>query len=152
MLSAASDHLYRNDATPLPDKLRAAIASARRHTGMGVFLALLGLFAALIVLMPIQWICELINLVITRPSPEKFLSGFFQKYRALTRERVKLDSDAVAIEQPWEEKLSLIRYSSEDHTHIKVFRPENFENRGSIADSPLWHVSRPRCTSATPTT
>ena len=140
MLSAASDHLYRNDATPLPDKLRAAIASARRHTGMGTCLALLGLLAALIVLMPLQWVCELINLVITRPSPEKFLSGFFQKYRALTRERVKLDSDAVTIEQPWEEKLSLIRYSSEDHTHIKVFRPENFENRGRIADSPLWHV------------
>jgi len=34
--------------------------------------------------MPIQWICELIWLIITRPSPEKFLSGFFQKYRALT--------------------------------------------------------------------
>ncbi len=96
--------------------------------------------ALLLVLMPIQWICELIWLVVTRPSPEKFLSSFFQKYRALTRDRVKLDPDAVKIEQPWEEKLSLIRYFSEHHSHIKVFRPENFENRTKIAESPLWHV------------
>ena len=140
MLSAASDHLYRNDATPLPEKLRNAIASARRRTGIGTWLGLLGLSAALIVLMPLQWVCELIHLVVTRPSPEKFLSSFFQKYRALTRQRVNLDPDAVTIGQPWEEKLSLIRYFSEDHAHIKVFRPENFENRGKIADSPLWHV------------
>jgi electron transfer flavoprotein-quinone oxidoreductase len=140
MLSAASDHLYRNDDTTLPEKLRNAIASARRRTGMGTWLVLLGLLAALIVLMPLQWVCELIHLVATRPSPEKFLSSFFQKYRALTRQRVNLDSDAVKIGQPWEEKLSLIRYFSEDHAHIKVFRPENFENRGKIADSPLWHV------------
>jgi ferredoxin-like protein FixX len=90
--------------------------------------------------MPIQWICELIHLAITRPSPEKFLSGFFQKNLALVRQRLKLDPDAVKIEQSWEEKLSLIRYFSEDRSHIKVFRPENFENRAKIADSPLWHV------------
>ena len=140
MLSTASDHLYRNDATPLPDKLRNAIASARRNTGITTYFGLGGLIALLIVLMPLQWICELIKLIVTRPSPEKFLSSFFQKYRALTRERVKLDPDAVRIEQPWEEKLSLIRYFSENHSHIKVFRPENFENRAKIAESPLWHV------------
>jgi electron transfer flavoprotein-quinone oxidoreductase len=140
MLSAASDHLYRNDATPLPDKLRNAIASAKRNTSVAAYLGLTGMFVLLLVLMPIQWICELIHLVITRPSPEKFLSSFFQKNLALVRQRLKLDPDAVKIEQPWEEKLSLIRYFSEDHTHIKVFRPENFENRAKIADSPLWHV------------
>jgi electron transfer flavoprotein-quinone oxidoreductase len=140
MLSAAADHLYRNDDTPLPDKLRNAIAAARRNTGRTTYLGLARLVALLIALMPLQWICELIKLIITRPSPEKFLSSFFQKYRALTRERVKLDTDAVKIEQPWEEKLSLIRYFSENHSHIKVFRPENFENRAKITDSPLWHV------------
>ena len=96
----------------------------------------------MLALMPIQWICELISLVITRPSPEKFLSSFFQKYRALTRDRVKLDPDTVKIGQPWEEKLSLIRYFSERHSHIKVFRPEHFENRTKIAESALWHVCR----------
>jgi len=140
VFAAAADHLYRNDDTPLPAKLRNAIHAARR--GLSFFDHLLfpvfGLL--LLALMPIQWICELVWLLITRPSPDKFLSSFFQKYRALTRGRVKLDPDAVHIEQPWEEKLSLIRYFSEHHSHIKVFRPENFENRTKIAESPLWHV------------
>ena len=140
ILSAASDHLYRNDDTVLPVKLSRAIRSARRRLSLSNHVAVPVFGVLMLLLMPIQWICELINLVITRPSPEKFLSGFFQKYRALTRQRVNLDPDAVKIEQPWEEKLSLIRYFSEDHTHIKVFRPENFENRGKIVDSPLWHV------------
>ncbi len=140
MFSAASDHLYQNDATPLPEKLRNAIASAKRNTSVAAYLGLAGMSVFLLVLMPVQWICELIHLAITRPSPEEFLSSFFQKTRTLVRERLKLDPDAVKIEQSWEEKLSLIRYFSEDHTHIKVFRPENFENRAKIADSSLWHV------------
>ena len=140
ILAVAADHLYRNDDTPLPVKLSRAIRSARRSLSLFDHIAFAIFGALLLVLMPIQWICELIWLVITRPSPEKFLSSFFQKYRALTRDRVKLDPDAVKIEQPWEEKLSLIRYFSEHHSHIKVFRPENFENRTKIAESPLWHV------------
>jgi len=140
LFTDAADHLYRNDQTPLPVKLHNAIRAARR--GLSLFdrvaFAIFGLL--MLVLMPIQWIGELIWLIITRPSPEKFLSSFFQKYRALTRDRLKLDSDAVKIDQPWEEKLSLIRYFSEHHSHIHVFRPENFENRAKIAESPLWHV------------
>ena len=139
-LRTASDYVYANDTTPTPLKLRSAI-SAFRH-GLPFVDHLLPVFAglALLVLMPIQWICELIHLAITRPSPEKFLSSFFQKNLALVRQRLKLDPDAIKIEQSWEEKLSLIRYFSEDHSHIKVFRPENFENRTKITDSPLWHV------------
>ena len=140
LLSAASNHLYSNDATPLPDKLRNAIRSFRKQLGLLNMLAIAFFGLITFLLLPLQWVCELIKLVVTRPSPEKFLSSFFQKYRALTRDRVKLDPDAVKIGQPWEEKLSLIRYFSENHSHIKVFRPENFENRTKIADSPLWHV------------
>src|ERR1035437_774829 len=44
MLSAASDHLYQNDATPLPDKLRNAIASAKRNTSVAAYLRLTGMF------------------------------------------------------------------------------------------------------------
>ncbi len=139
-LPLACDHVYGNDATPLPGKLKSAISALRRGLGLPDHLIPVVGGLALLVLMPIQWICELIYLVITRPSPEKFLSGFFQKNRALVRERLKLDPDAVKIEQSWEEKLSLIRYFSEDHSHIKMFRPENFENRAKIAESPLWHV------------
>jgi electron transfer flavoprotein-quinone oxidoreductase len=140
ILADAADHLYHNDDTTLPVKLSRAIRSARRSLSLFDHIAFPVFGALLLVLMPIQWICELVWLVITRPSPEKFLSSFFQKYRALTRDRVKLDPDAVKIDQPWEEKLSLIRYFSEHHSHIKVFRPENFENRTKIAESPLWHV------------
>ncbi len=140
ILSAASGHLYRNDDVPLPHKLRNAIRSFRRQLGVLDILAVAFFALLTFVLAPVQWICELIKLVVTRPSPEKFLSSFFQKYRALVRERTKLDPDAVKVEQPWEEKLSLIRYSSETHSHIKVFRPENFENRTKVAESPLWHV------------
>jgi alkylation response protein AidB-like acyl-CoA dehydrogenase/flavin-dependent dehydrogenase/electron transfer flavoprotein alpha subunit/electron transfer flavoprotein alpha/beta subunit/ferredoxin-like protein FixX len=139
-LATASDHVYGNDATPVPTKLKSAIFAFRRGLKFSDHLIPIGCAFALLVLMPIQWICELIHLVITRPSPEKFLSGFFQKNLALVRQRLKLDPDAVKIEQSWEEKLSLIRYFSENHSHIKVFRPENFENRAKIADSPLWHV------------
>ncbi|HXI85780.1 MAG TPA: acyl-CoA dehydrogenase family protein [Verrucomicrobiae bacterium] len=139
-LSTASNHVYANDTTPVPIKLRSAISAVRRGLKLTDHLLPVVFGFALIVLMPIQWICELVHLLITRPSPEKFLSSFFQKNLALVRQRLKLDPDAVKIEQPWEEKLSLIRYFSEDHTHIKVFRPENFENRAKIADSPLWHV------------
>jgi electron transfer flavoprotein-quinone oxidoreductase len=136
----AADHLYRNDQTPLPVKLHNAIRAARGGLSLFDYFAFSILGLLMLALMPIQWICELVSLVITRPSPEKFLSSFFQKYRALTRDRVKLDPDAVKIDQPWEEKLSLIRYFSEHHSHIKVFRPETFENRTKIAESPLWHV------------
>ncbi|HUI06719.1 MAG TPA: acyl-CoA dehydrogenase family protein [Verrucomicrobiae bacterium] len=140
MLAAAADHLYRNDTTPLPYKLRHAIRSLTGQLGLGDVLAVTGFALVLCLLAPVQWLCELIKLVVTRPSPEKFLSSFFQKYRALVRERTRLDPDAVKVDQPWEEKLSLIRYSSETHSHIKVFRPENFENRTKLAESPLWHV------------
>lgn len=140
ILSAACDHVYRNDDTPLPVKLHNAISAVRRGVSLVDLLIIAGFWLFLLALMPIQWACELIKLIVTRPSPDKFLSSFFQKYRALTRARTKLDPDAVKIEQPWEEKLSLIRYFSENHTHIKVYRPENFENRAKIADSPLWHV------------
>ncbi len=140
IFAVAADHLYRNDDTTLPVKLSRAIRSARRSLSLADHIAFPVFGALMLALMPIQWICELIWLVITRPSPEKFLSGFFQKHRALTRDRVKLDPDAVKIDQPWEEKLSLVRYFSEHHSHIKVFRPENFENRTKIAESPLWHV------------
>ena len=140
ILSAAADHLYRNDNVPLPHKLRNAIRSFRQQLGLLDILAVAFFALLTFVLAPLQWICELIKLVVTRPSPEKFLSSFFQKYRALIRERTKLAPAAVKVDQPWEEKLSLIRYSSETHSHIKVFRPENFENRTKIAESPLWHV------------
>jgi alkylation response protein AidB-like acyl-CoA dehydrogenase/flavin-dependent dehydrogenase/electron transfer flavoprotein alpha subunit/electron transfer flavoprotein alpha/beta subunit/ferredoxin-like protein FixX len=139
-LSVASEHVYGNDTTPVPAKLKSAISAFRRGIRFSDHLIPVGCALALLVLMPIQWICELVYLLITRPSPEKFLSSFFQKNLALGRQRLKLDPDAVKIEQSWEEKLSLIRYFSEDHSHIKVFRPENFENRAKIADSPLWHV------------
>src|SRR5207249_162247 len=132
--AAACDHLYRNDDTPLPVKLHHAIRSVR----LSRYLVLLGIGAFVALLAPIQWLCEMIKLLLTRPSPEKFLSSFFQKYRALARQRV--DLDAVKIAQPWEEKLSLIRYFSEPVTHIKVIRPEHFQDRTKIADSPLWHV------------
>jgi electron transfer flavoprotein-quinone oxidoreductase len=140
LLLVSCDHVYRNDNTPLPVKLQNAMASTRRGIGLLDLLILAGFGALLLVLMPVQWICELVKLVVTRPSPEKFLSSFFQKYRALTRERAKLDPDAVKIGQPWEEKLSLIHYFSEGQSHIKVFRPEKFEDRTKIAESPLWHV------------
>jgi electron transfer flavoprotein-quinone oxidoreductase len=139
-LATASEHVYGNDTTQVPAKLKSAISAFRRGIKFSDHLIPVGCVLALLVLMPIQWICELIHLVVTRPSPEKFLSGFFQKNLALVRQRLKLDADAVKIEQSWEEKLSLIRYFSENHSHIKVFRPENFENRAKIADSPLWHV------------
>jgi electron transfer flavoprotein-quinone oxidoreductase len=140
VLGPACDHVYRNDDTPLPAKLRNAIAAARK--GIGIFDAMLlaGFSLLILALTPIQWLCEMIKLIITRPSPEQFLSSFFQKYRALVRKRTNLDPDTVKIEQPWEEKLSLIRYFSEEHSHIKVFRPEHFENRAKIAESPLWHI------------
>jgi electron transfer flavoprotein-quinone oxidoreductase len=144
ILAVAADHLYRNDDTTLSVKLSRAIRSARRGLSLFDHIAFPVFGALLLVLMPIQWICESITLLfkryVTHASPEKFFSGFFYKYRALTRDRVKLDPDAVKINQPWEEKLSLIRYFSEHHSHIKVFRPENFENRTKIAESPLWHV------------
>ncbi len=137
-LRAAADHLYRNDDTPLPVKLHHAIRSAQREIGFGTYVALPCIVALLAVLAPIQWLCEMIKLVVTQPSPEKFLSSFFQKYRALVRQRTNLD--AVKVAQTWEEKLSLIRYFSEHDTHIKVIRPEHFQDRTKLADSPLWHV------------
>jgi electron transfer flavoprotein-quinone oxidoreductase len=133
-LRAACDHLYRNDKTPLPVKLRNATRSARLIHALPAFLFALAAF----LLMPVQWLCEMIKLIITRPSPEKFLSSFFQKYKAQLRKRTNLD--AVKIAQSVEEKLSLIRYFSDEHTHINVIRPEHFEDRTKIAESPLWHV------------
>jgi len=140
----AADHLYRNDQTPLPVKLHNAIRAARGGLSLFDHLAFFMFGLLMLALMPFQWICELARLLymryITHAAPEKFFAGFFFKYRALTRNRVKLDPDAVKIGQPWEEKLSLIRYFSEHHSHIKVFRPETFEKRTKIAESPLWHV------------
>jgi len=130
-LRAAADHLYRNDDTPLPVKLHHALRSA----GIARYLALLGIP---VLLMPVQWVCEMIKLLITRPSPEKFLASFYQKYRALTRHRTNFDE--VKTQQPIEDKLALIRYSSEARTHIKVLRPALFQDRTKIAESPLWHV------------
>ncbi len=144
ILAAAADHLYRNDDTTLPVKLSRAIRSARRGLGLFDYIAFPVFGSLSLVLMPIQWFSESVKLLfmrfVTHAAPEKFFAGFFYNYRALTRDRVKLDPDTVKIEQPWEEKLSLIRYFSEHHSHIKVFRPENFENRMKIAESPLWHV------------
>ena len=139
-LAVSCDRLYRNDDTPLPVKLGGAIAAAKRGVSLVDF-ALMGGFGLLMaLLMPLQWVCEMIKLVITRPSPEHYLSSFFQKTKALVRERTRLDPEAVKINQPWEEKLALIRYSSEPETHIKVLRPDHFENRTDLAKSPLWHV------------
>ncbi len=137
-LRIAADHLYRNDNTTLSVKLHNAIRSAKREVGLGIYVALPCIGALLAALAPIQWLCEMIKLAITRPSPEKYLASFFQKYRTLTRQRTNLDTVKVA--QPWEEKLSLIRYFSEQHPHIKVVRPEHFQDRTKLADSPLWHV------------
>ena len=134
MLCDAADHLYRNDDTPLPIKLHHALRSVPISKCMAV--PCIGLLAA--VLAPIQWLCEMIKLIVTRPSPEKFLSSFFQKYRALVRQRLNLDD--VKLTQPIEEKLALIRYFSETQTHITVLRPPLFQDRTKIADSPLWHV------------
>lgn len=144
VFATAADHLYRNDDTTLPVKLSRAIRSARRSLNLFDHLAFPVFGLLMLVLMPIQWIFESVKLLfmrfVTHAAPERFFAGFFYKYRALTRDRVNLDPDAVKIEQPWEEKLSLIRYFSEHHSHIKVFRPENFENRTKISESPLWHV------------
>ncbi len=140
VLAASCDHLYRNDDTPLPVKLRNAVAAAKRGLPLLDYALLGGFGLLMIVLMPVQWLCEMIKLVVTRPSPEKYLSSFFQKTRALVRDRNKLDPDAVAIAQPWEEKLALIRYFSDSETHIKVLRPDHFEKRTDLAKSPLWHV------------
>ncbi len=133
-LRGSADHLYRNDDTPLPHKLNAAL----RHAPLLPILpfALFSLLSSL--LLPLQWLCEMIGLLLTRPSPEKYLSSFFQRTRALVRQRLNLD--AVPVAQPIEEKLSLIRYFSEKTSHIKVHRPEHFEQRTEIAKSPLWHV------------
>jgi len=76
-LSIASDYVYRNDETPVPTKLKNAISAFRRSLSLPDHLFPVGCGLALLVLMPIQWICELIHLVITRPSPEQFLSSFF---------------------------------------------------------------------------
>jgi electron transfer flavoprotein-quinone oxidoreductase len=140
ILAVSADHLYRNDDTPLPLKLRNAIAAARRHLGIWEYLSLTGVAILLAVLAPIQWLCEMIKLIVTRPSPEKFLSSFFQKHRALVRKRMNLDASAVKISQPFEEKLALIRYFSEENPHIKVLRPPLFQNRADVAKSALWHI------------
>ncbi len=132
--AAACDHLYRNDDVPLPAKLQAAIRSIRFRS----YIPLECILVTATMLAPIQWLCEMIQLAITRPSPEKFLSGFFQKYRALVRQRGDLDASKIA--QPCEDKLALIRYFSEDVSHIKVIRPQHFQDRTKLADSPLWHV------------
>ncbi len=131
-LRSACDHPYRNDDTPLPVKLRHALRSAPRPWSLGGWPFLTALLA------PFQWLCEMIGLLVTRPSPEKYLSSFYQRTLALVRQRANLD--AVPLAQPIEEKLSLIRYSSEKTSHIKVQRPEHFEDRRKLADSPLWHV------------
>jgi electron transfer flavoprotein-quinone oxidoreductase len=132
--AAACDHLYRNDEMPLPVKLHNALRSVKFVRYLP--LLLVGALAAL--LAPIQWLCEMIKLLVTRPSPEKYLSSFFQKYRSKVRQRANIDDFKIV--QPWEEKLATIRYFSEDVSHIKVIRPEHFEERTKIADSPLWHV------------
>jgi electron transfer flavoprotein-quinone oxidoreductase len=132
--AAACDHLYRNDDTPLPIKLHSALRCVKLRR----YVALLCISALAALLAPLQWLCEVIKLLVTRPSPEKYLSGFFQKYRSKVRQRANVDD--VKIAQPWEEKLATIRYFSEDVSHIKVIRPLHFEDRTKIADSPLWHV------------
>jgi len=137
-LRAASDQLYRNDTTPIATKLAQALRAARRDIPFPAIFPLLLRFMLVILLSPVQWICETFWLLLTRPSPAKFLSSFFQKTRTLIRQRLNLDT--VVIAQPIEEKLALIRYFSEKTSHIRVIRPEKFEQRAEITKSSLWHV------------
>ncbi len=66
ILAAAADHLYRNDDTTLPVKLSRAIRSARRSLSLFDHIVFPVFGALLLVLMPIQWICESVKLLVMR--------------------------------------------------------------------------------------
>lgn len=134
----AADALYRNDRTPLKVKLRRGLALCLQGLCPLEFALLAVTNAVVVALVPVQWVCEKIYLLLARPSPEEFLAGFYPRYR--TRVRALADLSEVRLTQSFEEKLAMDTYFSEKTSHIHVLRPETFEKRAELISSALWHV------------
>ena len=139
-LPDAAHSLYHNDDTPIEKKLQASLAHVLRNSSLWDVLLAVFVKLGVLVLMPVQFLCEMGHYAIKRPTVEEYLKSFYQRWLATTRKLTKLDDGDVKIAQPWEDKLGTISYLSEKTSHIKVLRPALFEKRTELQKSALWHI------------
>ena len=136
-LAAAANSIYENDETPIGDKLYRSLEFLTRHANLWDFgRAKLAAFKfALHYLREAKRLKKLV-----KESPQELLkTDYAQNLQALQSLRT-LDGDTPRTIQTFENKLGLIRYFAESRSHIKVLRPEKFQTRADLIQSPLWHI------------
>lgn len=139
-IKKALNAIYTNDRTPIEAKLSEAVRE------MVQSLSPWDLVLALVCL-PILAIHHLLLLAkdtlkyrVLGASPEAYLQSDAQQYLRKRREAGKLDQEAIEEEHSKDQKLSTISYSNTEDSFIRVFFPEEIQDRKELEKSPLWHV------------
>jgi alkylation response protein AidB-like acyl-CoA dehydrogenase/flavin-dependent dehydrogenase/electron transfer flavoprotein alpha subunit/electron transfer flavoprotein alpha/beta subunit/ferredoxin-like protein FixX len=135
--AAAANSIYENDETPIGEKLYRSLEFLTRHANLWDFArAKLAAFR-----FALHYLREAKRLKrLSKQSPQELLKTEYAQNLQTLQSLRALDGELPKTFQTFENKLGLIRYFAEPHSHIKVLRPATFQTRAELIQSPLWHI------------
>ncbi len=139
-LKEALNHFYTNDDTPVEIKTRRAIRSVMRGASFLDVMICVPFFLFTIGLMASETIRDLIQFKLLNRDVSEYLNRPEQQYKQKRRDRGTMSGDEVSQTLTKDQKLGTISYFDSARSNIKVFWPEDIQNREELEDSPLWSV------------
>jgi electron transfer flavoprotein-quinone oxidoreductase len=145
VLRSVAHEIYRNEPTPLREKLGTIMERLVEQVNLLDVLAISAIGACFGVTSFAQWIAEQFRRLARRAAPE----SIFERWQAATSMAGDYSRAPMAMPQAsnrtddldrWEDKLGRLSYYSSKEPHIKLFWPRDLTRRGAVADAGVWHV------------
>src|SRR5262249_8975212 len=141
VLASAARVVYRNDRTPLGEKLPAAVGLLVRQINVLDLLnaALLSLAAGVSGALLVGW-DRLRGLFGRRPRQPGSEKGLYGRYAAAARRATDMTPVVAPAAQGWEARLAPLAYGTARASHIHVLWPRNLAEKDDVVKQGLWHV------------
>jgi len=139
-LKGALRHVYTNDDTPIETKIRRAVRSVMRGTSFLDLMMAVPFLLLTALLMASETLRDLIQFNVLNRDVSEYLNRPEQTYKRKRREEGTMDEERDSGAMSKEQKLSTISYLDTERSNIKVFWPEEIQNRKELESSPLWSV------------
>lgn len=136
-LNAAMAAVYRNDRTPVSERLAAAAETLSGTLRLGDMVLVAGVAFGALVAAALSAAVDLLRYKLLRVPAERLLRDAVGR----DNERVKRTRDLEGVRGPdMAQRLATNTYSEGARSHIRVLWPEGLMHHGDLASAPYWSV------------
>jgi len=137
-LSTALGHVYRNDATPMAERMRRAAQALSDGARLTDLLLVLDVALGAVLAAVASALTDLFRYRVLRVPAARLLDDAVGRDNA--RVRAARDLEAVTGTLPMAARLATNTYAGGAASHIRVLWPEALGDHGRLAEAPYWSV------------